>query len=177
MSVPRSPQQLNIRVRDNRRIEFFMLPNDLIDLHTAELGPYASIAYVALCRYAGTDQATISYTTLAHRLGMARSTLALALNQLRCLKYVTVEHTRTAKGRGVNIYTIERLPVSPSAGLTSKSATRTNPSPADGLTLVRQTDYLKDHLEKDTNLKEEHPNLKRIREQSTRLRQQHKRSR
>jgi hypothetical protein len=156
MSVPRTPKGLNIRVRDNRRIEFFMLPNDLIDVHAALLdSPSAVLVYVALCRYAGsTTDTQIAYTTLAARLSMSRTTLAKALALLEQRRYITVDRTYGQKGAETNIYTIERLPVSPENELTSESRNWTDPSPESELTLVQKLDGVKDGEEKDVKDKE-----------------------
>ncbi len=118
MSLPRTPKGLNIRVRDNRRVEFFMLPNDLIDVHAALLdSPSAVLVYVALCRYAGSMTDTqIAYTTLAARLSLSRTTLSKALALLEQRGYITVDRAYGQKGAETNFYTIERLPVSPEIG-------------------------------------------------------------
>lgn len=156
MSVPRTPKGLNIRVRDNRRIEFFMLPNDLIDLHAALLdSPSAVLVYVALCRYAGSNtDAQIAYTTLAKRLSISRTTLAKALARLEEKAYITVDRAYGQKGAEVNVYTVERLPVSSQTGLTGESGNWTDPSPETELTLVQKLDGIKDEGEKESKDKE-----------------------
>jgi len=156
MSVPRTPKSLNIRVRDNRRVEFFMLPNDLIDVHTAQLdSPSAVLVYAALCRYAGSNTDTqIAYTTLAAKLSLSRTTLSKALGLLEQRGYITVDRTYGQKGAEVNVYTVERLPVSPETELTDESRNWTDPSPETELTLVQKLDGVKDREEKDVKDKE-----------------------
>lgn len=123
MILPRTPKGLNIRVRDNRRVEFFMLPDDLIDVHAALLdSPSAVLVYVALCRFARSAVDTqIAYTTLAARLSLSRPTLSKALALLEQRGYITVDRAYGQKGAETNIYTIERLPVSPENELTGQS--------------------------------------------------------
>jgi DNA-binding Lrp family transcriptional regulator len=156
MSLPRSPKTLNIRVRDNRRVEFFMLPNDLIDAHAALLdSPSAVLVYVALCRYAGAStDAQIAYTTLAKRLSLSRTTLSKALALLEERGYISVERGYGEKGAAVNVYTVERLPVSPETGLTGESRNWTDPGPETGPTLVQKLDGIKETQEKDEKDKE-----------------------
>jgi Helix-turn-helix domain len=156
MSLPRTPQGLNIRVRDNRRIEFFMLPNDLIDIHASSLdSPSAVLVYISLCRYAGsTTDTQIAYTTLAARLSLSRTTLSKALALLEQRGYITVDRSYGQKGAETNIYTIERLPMSPENELTGESRKWTDPSPETELTLVQKLDGVKDGEEKDIKDKE-----------------------
>ncbi len=156
MSLPRTPKGLNIRVRDNRRVEFFMLPNDLIDVHAALLdSPSAVLVYVALCRYAGsTTDTQIAYTTLAARLSLSRTTLSKALTLLEQRGYITVDRAYGQKGAETNVYTIERLPVSPENELTDESRNWTDPGPENELTLVQKLDGVKDGEEKDIKDKE-----------------------
>lgn len=156
MSVSRTPKSLNIRVRDNRRVEFFMLPNDLIDIHAAQLDrPSAVLVYAALCRYAGSNTDTqIAYTTLAAKLSLSRTTLSKALGLLEQRGYITVDRSYGQKGAEINIYTVERLPVSPENELTAESGNWTDPSPETELTLVQKLDGVKDGEEKDLKDKE-----------------------
>jgi DNA-binding transcriptional ArsR family regulator len=156
MSVSRTPKSLNIRVRDNRRVEFFMLPNDLIDIHAAQLdSPSAVLVYAALCRYAGSNTDTqIAYTTLAAKLSLSRTTLSKALGLLEQRGYITVDRSYGQKGAEINIYTVERLPVSPENELTAESGNWTDPSPETELTLVQKLDGIKDGEDKDIKDKE-----------------------
>ncbi len=156
MSVSRTPKSLNIRVRDNRRVEFFMLPNDLIDVHAAQLdSPSAVLVYAALCRYAGSNTDTqIAYTTLAAKLSLSRTTLSKALGLLEQRGYITVDRSYGQKGAEINIYTVERLPVSPENELTAESRNWTDPSPETELTLVQKLDGIKDGEDKDIKDKE-----------------------
>jgi len=101
---------MKVRVRDKRQQPFFIVYNDLVDCHLARMGMSAYVVYTALCRFGWNDSVLISYTQLARRLGIARSTLWLALSYLERERYITVEREMDGPVHTANTYFIEELP-------------------------------------------------------------------
>lgn len=91
------------RATDERRHDFFILDNALIDDHAAVLKPHALAVYIAIVRHAdrATGRAFPSLDHLAKTLGMCRRKVIDCVKALEEHGLVTVERDKRA-----NIYTL-----------------------------------------------------------------------
>jgi hypothetical protein len=104
-TMPRS------RVIDDRRVQFFMCDNAIIDDYAADLGPYALAVYVALLRYAGRkDECFPSLKTLGDQLGMGKDSVIKAIDTLKRKQLISVKHRRDKAGDAAsNLYFIREV--------------------------------------------------------------------
>ncbi len=93
------------------RYGFFMVDNELIDEHGAEIGPYAFFVYGAICRYSDRNGKCFpSVSTLARVTGISESSVRRSLNRLEEHKLIyRTQCFDPQGGQRSNIYTL--LPV------------------------------------------------------------------
>ncbi len=101
--------QKHIRVKDNRRINFFQTDNDAVDVWARVLSHATFKVYIALCRYANnlTSEARVGYAHLAEALNMSTATVSAALKTLESEGLLTVERGYNERGAETNIYVLQ----------------------------------------------------------------------
>jgi hypothetical protein len=96
-----------IQVRDNRGGNWFWLHNAVVDMHGAQLGPYAGWIYVALCRHSNMEQtAWVSHRKMAEETGISDRKLRDELKRLEVLGLITIEQRLDDRGQQTNVYTL-----------------------------------------------------------------------
>lgn len=96
-----------IQVRDNRGGNWFWLHNAIVDMHGAQLGPYAGWIYVALCRHSNMEQtAWVSHRKMAEETGISDRKLRDELKRLEVLGLITIEQRLDDRGQQTNVYTL-----------------------------------------------------------------------
>lgn len=100
------------KARDARRHDFFVIDNEIITEHAAQIGVHAVAVYCALVAMAdGKGQCWPAHATIAKQLGMSRRGVQNALAVLEDAKLLGVRRRPTGKGMAhkTSIYTL--LPV------------------------------------------------------------------
>ena len=127
-----------IRVRDKRKAEWFSIDNRIIDDFAREMGPHATLVYVALCRHGNAEPEVIIYLrTLGDELGMGMTTVRKAIHRLERFDLVHVIEYIEPTGQKPNEYLLRKVPTGPRADWeTREPPTRTRhdrpPSRGDG---------------------------------------------
>jgi hypothetical protein len=120
-----------IQVRDNRGGNWFWLHNAIVDVHGAQLGPYAGWIYVALCRHSNMEQtAWVSHRKMAEETGISDRKLRDELKRLEVLGLITIEQRLDDRGQQTNVYTLLDPLVGPATPLARDAtplAQRTSP--------------------------------------------------
>ena len=116
------------------RYGFFMVDNELIDEHGAQIGPYAFFVYSAICRYSDRNgKAFPSVSTLARVTGMCEASVRKALNTLEQHSLIYRTACFDPKGRQrSNIYTLLPVEKVPKGGVV-EGQHQILPPPLNGL--------------------------------------------
>lgn len=96
------------QVREGRKPGWFWADNKILDVYAKEIGPHATLVYMALVRHLNADgQCWPSFQYLANMLGMSRRTVMRSIEVLDKAGLITVEERYTdKKGQTTNCYTI-----------------------------------------------------------------------
>ena len=100
-------------VRDIRRRDWFSVDNSIIDRYAAKVGPYGLSVYLYLARWASNNDQTAygSFSMMADRLGMARSTAQGAVKDLIGAGLLGMAgRKRLRNGTYTNVYVLLRVP-------------------------------------------------------------------
>jgi len=115
-----------------------------------DIGGNDLLVYLVLCRFADkAGECWPSYQTIADRAGIARSTAAKSLKNLEALGVLSHKRQHGDKGQTSNLYTVLDDTVCQTDSPPKRVRETDSPSPADGLTPVRETDT-KDSHRKDS---------------------------
>lgn len=81
------------RVRDRRRKDWYSVDNEILDDFGERIGLHGFAVYCALARYSwdGTEEASVSLTTLCKQLKIGRAKLLQTLNLLRDVGLIDIE--------------------------------------------------------------------------------------
>lgn len=92
-----------IRIIDNRNVQKFFIDDEYVDSFAETCGWKATVAYMALCRFAGRDQACFpKITTLAKKMAVSKNTIIAGLKALEEAGIIEVERTKDECGKQVN---------------------------------------------------------------------------
>jgi DNA-binding MarR family transcriptional regulator len=99
------------KTEDRRRHDFFIVDNEVIVEHGAEIGPHGIAVYCALVCHAGADRRCHpSLTALAREVGMSRKGVAGVLKKLEKAGLVGITRQHTEKGlRKESLYVLRRV--------------------------------------------------------------------
>lgn len=120
-------------VEDNRRHNFFIIDNEVLDLYGPHIGAIGVALYATLVRYAGTKTTCFpSHDTIASKIGVSRKTVVDYAHRLAGTDKATILqeaglppliaiHRRMRQGGGMTSHLYELLPVTKgdSHGVTS----------------------------------------------------------
>jgi hypothetical protein len=83
----------DVRVRDRRRKDWYSVDNEILDDFGERIGLHGFGVYCALARYSwgGTEEASVSLTTLCKKLKMGRAKLLQTLALLKDVGLIDIE--------------------------------------------------------------------------------------
>ncbi len=117
------PKTTELKIRDTRHKETFVMDDEFLNGYSAVCGIYATGVYMALCRHANREQeAWPSIESLAEKLGINRKTVMSGIKKLEEWGVITKETARNTSGKYDNaVYT-----------LLDRSVWKPLPSPSEG---------------------------------------------
>lgn len=116
------------KIRDRRRVGWFSVDDEIIEVFGPQLGVHGIATYCALCKYADKDESSHpGLRTLCDRLKMGRKKLLDTLDLLQRLGLIAIEKGDRVT---VNVYTL--LDVPKSTGYQQKGGSDENHTPPEG---------------------------------------------
>lgn len=129
-------------VSDNRRHNFFIIDNEIIDEYMSAIGVYGFAVYSYLVKMSNVKNTCYpAFATIAKDLGISRPTVVKAIKALANMDLISVEHQDDEKGgQTSNLYTILPLqkttPVNEVNGGDKSGLPRIRPNEQETLTNV-----------------------------------------